>query len=63
MDGAKRFSEEVFGVLFTALTGAHHPMELAMPLLVATIIAPGFADNPEKFDLTVALADRSCSPT
>ena len=25
MDGAKRFSEEVFGVLFTVLTGDHHP--------------------------------------
>ena len=31
-------------------------MELSMPLLVATIIAPGFSDNAEKHDLTVALA-------
>jgi len=56
MDGARRFSEEVFGVLFTVLTAITIAMELAMPLLVATVIAPGFADNPQKFDLTVNLA-------
>ena len=56
MDGAKRFSEEVFGVLFTVLTAITILMELAMPLLVATIVAPGFVDNPQKFDLTAALA-------
>ena len=52
MDGAKRFSEEVFGVLFTVLMAITILMELAMPLLVATIVAPGFVDNPQKFDLT-----------
>ena len=31
-------------------------MELSMPLLVSTIIAPGFVDNPQKFELTKALA-------
>jgi putative peptidoglycan lipid II flippase len=31
-------------------------MELAMPFLVSTIIAPGFSDDPQKHDLTVALA-------
>ncbi len=56
MDGAKRFSEEVFGVLFTVLIALTIVMELSMPLLVSTIIAPGFVDNPQKFDLTVALA-------
>jgi putative peptidoglycan lipid II flippase len=56
MDGAKRFSEEVFGVLFTVLTMITIAMELAMPLLVATIIAPGFSDNADKHDLTVSLA-------
>jgi putative peptidoglycan lipid II flippase len=55
-DGAKRFSEEVFGVLFTALMALTILMELSMPLLVSTIIAPGFADNPQKFELTKALA-------
>ncbi|MGN6142171.1 MAG: murein biosynthesis integral membrane protein MurJ [Mesorhizobium sp.] len=56
MDGAKRFSEEVFGVLFSALIVLTIVMELAMPFLVSTIIAPGFAGDPEKYDLTVALA-------
>ena len=55
-DGARRFSEEVFGVLFTALIGITIVMELAMPFLVSTIIAPGFAGDPEKYGLTVALA-------
>ena len=55
-DGARRFSEEVFGILFTVLLALTIAMELSMPLLVRTIIAPGFADNPEKFDTTVALA-------
>jgi putative peptidoglycan lipid II flippase len=56
MAGARRFSEEVFGVLFTVLTAITIAMELAMPLLVETVIAPGFSDNPEKFHLTVNLA-------
>jgi putative peptidoglycan lipid II flippase len=56
IDGAKRFSEEVFGVLFTVLLALTIVMELAMPLLVATIIAPGFADEPQKFALTKSLA-------
>jgi putative peptidoglycan lipid II flippase len=56
MDGARRFSEEVFGVLFSVLTAITILMQLAMPILVATIIAPGFSDNPGKHDLTVSLA-------
>lgn len=55
-DGAKKFSEEVFGVLFSVLILLTILMELAMPFLVSTIVAPGFARDPEKFDLTVALA-------
>ena len=35
IDGAKRFSEEVFGVLFTALLALTIVMELAMPLIGA----------------------------
>ena len=27
-----------------------------MPLIVRYVVAPGFADDPDKFDLTVALA-------
>ncbi|MBR0557191.1 murein biosynthesis integral membrane protein MurJ [Ciceribacter sp. L1K23] len=54
--GAKRFSEEVFGVLFSVLLVITIVMELSMPLLVRWIIAPGFADDAEKFSLTVRLA-------
>jgi putative peptidoglycan lipid II flippase len=54
--GAKRFSEEVFGVLFSALLLITIAMELAMPLIVRWIIAPGFAGDPEKFDITVRMA-------
>ncbi|MCD2175372.1 murein biosynthesis integral membrane protein MurJ [Rhizobium sp. C4] len=54
IDGAKRFSEEVFGVLFTVLLALTVVMELAMPLLMRTIIAPGF--EGDKYDITVRLA-------
>ncbi|WP_421091046.1 murein biosynthesis integral membrane protein MurJ [Pseudochrobactrum sp. MP213Fo] len=56
MDGARRFSEEVFGVLFTILIGLTIAMELSMPFLVSTLIAPGFTADPVKFDNTVRLA-------
>jgi hypothetical protein len=56
IDGAKRFSEEVFGVLFSVLLLITIVMELAMPLLVRFIIAPGFTDDPEKFSITVRMA-------
>ncbi|MGB3502017.1 MAG: murein biosynthesis integral membrane protein MurJ [Mesorhizobium sp.] len=56
VEGAKRFSEEVFGVLFTALLALTILMELAMPLIVTYAIAPGFAEDPEKLTLTKTLA-------
>ncbi|AYG65040.1 MULTISPECIES: murein biosynthesis integral membrane protein MurJ [unclassified Rhizobium] len=56
IDGAKRFSEEVFGVLFSVLFLITVVMELGMPLIVRWIIAPGFADDPEKFTITVRMA-------
>jgi putative peptidoglycan lipid II flippase len=56
VEGAKRFSEEVFGVLFSALLALTIVMELAMPWLVQWIIAPGFADDPEKTSITIRLA-------
>lgn len=56
IDGAKRFSEEVFGVLFSALLIITIGMQLSMPLLVRWIIAPGFADDPEKTATTIRLA-------
>jgi putative peptidoglycan lipid II flippase len=55
VDGARRFSEEVFGILFTVLLGLTILMELAMPLLVRTIIAPGF-DDPDKLAVTIAMS-------
>ncbi|KGF67054.1 multidrug transporter MurJ [Hoeflea sp. BAL378] len=56
LDGARRFSEEVFGFLFTVLVVITIIMQLSMPVLVATIIAPGYRDDPVKFSLTVNLA-------
>ncbi|WP_160007075.1 murein biosynthesis integral membrane protein MurJ [Rhizobium sp. 18055] len=56
IDGAKRFSEEVFGVLFSVLLLITIVMELSMPLLVRFVIAPGFTDDPEKFSITVRMA-------
>ena len=55
MEGARRFSEEVFGVLFTVLMAITIVMELSMPVLVRTIIAPGFVDDSVKFETTVRL--------
>lgn len=54
--GAKKFSEEVMGVLFTILLALTLLMELSMPLLVRTIIAPGFVSDPQKFEMTRAMA-------
>jgi putative peptidoglycan lipid II flippase len=56
IEGAKRFSEEVFGVLFSALLMITIAMELAMPWLVEWVIAPGFADDPEKTSITIRMA-------
>jgi putative peptidoglycan lipid II flippase len=55
-DAAKRFSEEVFGVLFTVLLLLTIAMELAMPLIVRTIIAPGFDSQSEKYAATYQMA-------
>jgi len=56
IEGAKRFSEEVFGVLFSALLIITIAMELMMPWLVEWVIAPGFADDPEKTSITIRMA-------
>ncbi len=55
-DAAKRFSEEVFGVLFTVLMLLTIGMELAMPFIVQTIIAPGFDTASEKYAATYQMA-------
>jgi putative peptidoglycan lipid II flippase len=51
---ARRFAEEALAVLLTALMVATILAEIFMPALVS-LIAPGFRDNPEKFDLAVLL--------
>lgn len=55
-EGAQEFSREVFGVLFTVLLVVTIAMELAMPLLVRTVIAPGFAGDADKVELTTRLS-------
>lgn len=56
MEGARRFSEEVFGVLFTVLLFLTIAMELTMPFIVSNLIAPGFANDPAKLGNTVIFA-------
>jgi len=56
MEGARRFGEEVFGVLFSILLVLTIAMELTMPLLVTYIVAPGFTENAAKFTMTSRLA-------
>lgn len=56
VEGARKFSEEVFGILFTVLLVLTIGMQLAMPLLVSTIIAPGFVGDAQKFDITVTMS-------
>ncbi len=52
---ARRFAEHVLSVLIAVLLVLTALAMIAMPVLVATIIAPKFADTPEKFDLTVLM--------
>lgn len=51
---AKSFAEEVYAVMFAWLLLFTALAQIAMPILMYGI-APGFADEPEKFDLSVAL--------
>ncbi len=55
VEAARRFGEDVLAVLMTVLLALSAAAMLAMPFLVSTIIAPGFAASPEKFDLTVLM--------
>ncbi|WP_156851498.1 murein biosynthesis integral membrane protein MurJ [Bartonella refiksaydamii] len=50
---ACKFAEEVFGVLFSLLLLLTIVMELSMPFLVRTVIAPGFTGDTTKFNATV----------
>lgn len=54
-EAAKRFGEDVLSVLMTALLALSALAIIVMPLLVGTIIAPGFEKDPAKFDLTVTM--------
>lgn len=51
---AERFAEEVLAVLLAALAVVTLAAMLAMPWLMH-VLAPGFSDDPEKFDLAVLL--------
>src|SRR5690606_1665676 len=54
-EAARRFAESVLSVLVFSLILLTGLAVLFMPVLVGTVVAPSFADTPEKFDLTVAL--------
>ncbi|MEP3438991.1 MAG: murein biosynthesis integral membrane protein MurJ [Hoeflea sp.] len=53
---AKKFAEQVLSVLLLSLFAPSALAMIFMPFLVGTVIAPKFASDPEKFDLTVLLA-------
>ena len=53
-DTARSFAGEAASVLLWALIVFTAVCELAMPL-IAYVIAPGFSDTPDKFDLTILL--------
>ena len=58
-DGSKRARElasDIGSLLLVALIAFSAIAILTMPFLTATVIAPRFADTPDKFDLTVTLA-------
>ena len=52
---ARAFAEDALSVLLWALLVVVVLAQIAMPWLML-VIAPGFADDPTKFDLTVYLA-------
>jgi putative peptidoglycan lipid II flippase len=53
---ARQFAEEVMSVLILALGVLTVLAIIFMPGLVATVVAPKFADTPDKFNQTVDLA-------
>ena len=54
-DGARRFAEGVLAVLLLAMLSATIVGQISMPWLMYGL-APGFAENPPKFDLAVKLS-------
>ncbi len=59
-DGARRFAEEILAAFLATLIAVSILAELAMPALVY-VLAPGFADDGEKFATTVTFS-RICFP-
>jgi len=53
--GARQFGEEILSALLFVLITLSALAMIFMPFLVGTIIAPKFAADPAKFDLTVLL--------
>lgn len=54
-EAARRFAEEALAVLFFTLLVLTALFEIAMPWFMH-VLAPGFVDDPQKFDLTVELS-------
>ena len=52
---AQKFANQVLSILLVTLLVLTALAEIFMPALVRWLIAPGFADNLEKFELTVLL--------
>lgn len=52
---ARQFAEQILSVLLLALLILSALAMIFMPFLVGTVIAPKFASNPDKFDLTILL--------
>jgi putative peptidoglycan lipid II flippase len=56
VDGARKFSEEVFGILFTVLLILTIVDAAGDAAAGAHVIAPGFVDDTTKFDITVRMS-------
>ncbi|MGI9351737.1 MAG: murein biosynthesis integral membrane protein MurJ [Rhizobiaceae bacterium] len=54
-DAARQFAEKILSVFLLSLLVLSIVAIIFMPFLVGTIVAPKFAEDPEKFDLTVVL--------
>ena len=54
-EAARKFAQQVFAVLASWLIVFTCAALLTMPFLVAHVVAPGFVDTPEKFELSVSM--------
>ena len=54
-EAARRFAEKILSLLLLILLILSGLAMVFMPWLVGTVIAPSFAEDPDKFDLTVLL--------